>query len=305
MGWRNGLLKVAPFMALGVLTAGCAVTRLQTAEEGVVVERAFLNRSPFGMDGTEVFLFRPAGKGPFPGVVLLHGDQPEPAGPPGGKEFFYDGTGEFLASKGYAVMAPSMPGFGDSTGERDFVGPETLLRLQSAITHFQRLPYVDSRRIALFGASRGATAAALLAPRIPGVLGLILQSGLYDLREVAKGGGKGASPKGALPKAAREMRDRIGREAGAFPPEMARRSPAALSGGLSCPVLLIHGTEDQTVSIEQMRRFAKALKRQMGKKCGVVTREVKAGHVLSGAVVWSEALPFLRGLLDASDWAKR
>ncbi|MFQ5913248.1 MAG: alpha/beta hydrolase family protein [Nitrospinota bacterium] len=303
MRLRSRLFPAA--LALVFLLGGCAVTRFPSSEEGIVVERVFLKLSPMGFRGTELFVFRPVGKGPFPGVVLLHGEQPEPTGMPGGREFFYDGTGEFLASQGYAAMAPSMPGFGDSTGERDFVGPETLSRLRSAVRHFQTLPYVDSRRIAIYGASRGATAAALLARSIPEVRGLVLQSGLYDLLDVAQGDRKPEGSDGETSKEAREMRERIAREAGKSYEAMRKRSPAVFSKDLACPILLIHGTEDRAVSIDQMRRFAETLRREMGKEWEVLAQEVPAGHVVSGAIVWSEALPFLKRCLGKDGLARQ
>ncbi len=301
--WVRRAARVAA-AALFALAAGCAVTTLPTSEEGVTVERAVLERTPPGGERTEIFLFRPAGKGPFPGVVLLHGDSPEAAGMKGGKEFYYDGTGEFLASQGYAAMAPSMPGFGGTPGDRDFVGPATLSRLRAAMAHFQALPWVDSRRIAIFGASRGATAAALLARSVPEVRAVILQSGLYDLRGVieenAKTGGATAGPA----KEALALQKRIEREAGKSSEALRSRSPAAFTGQLSCPVLLIHGKEDRAVSVRQMRRFAERLRKEMGERREVISREVPGGHVVSGALVWSEALPFLKRCLAEPGLAK-
>jgi dipeptidyl aminopeptidase/acylaminoacyl peptidase len=284
---------------------GCAAARLPGVEQDVMVDHVFLKNLPFGKQKTEVFLFRPPGRGPFPGIVLLHGDQPEPTERPGGKEFFYDGTGEFLASQGYAVLAPSMPGFGHTSGKRDFVGPQTLARLGSAINHFQDFSYVDSTRIVLFGASRGATAAALLARSLPEVRGLILQSGLYDLRGIPNGTGRsgGKSPESYY--ARRTLREQVLKEAGNSREGLARRSPAAFSKELSSPILLIHGTEDQFVSVDQMRRFAGRLRKEMGDRREVVSREVRSGHVVSGAVVWSEALPFLERCLRNPSLASR
>ena len=297
--WVRSAARVAAAPALFALAAGCAVTTLPTSEEGVTAERVVLNRTPLGGGGerTEIFLFRPAGKGPFPGVVLLHGDSPEAAGMEGGKEFYYDGTGEFLASQGYAAMAPSMPGFGGTPGDRDFVGPATLSRLRAAMAHFQALPWVNSDRIAIFGASRGATAAALLARSVPEVRAVILQSGLYDLRGVieenAKTGGATAGPA----KEALALQKRIDREAGKSSEALRSRSPVEFTGQLSCPVLLIHGKEDRAVSIRQMRRFAERLRKEMGDRREVISREVPGGHVVSGALIWSEALPFLKRCL--------
>ncbi len=273
----------------GLLASGCAVTEFQSAEEGVTVRRTFLSGPKNLEDETEVFLFKPKGAGPFPGVVMIHGDQPDPTGRLGVREYFIDNTGEFLASRGYAVMAPSMPGFGASTGKADFVGPETIGRLAFAIQYFQKLPYVDGERIAIFGDSRGATAAALLARKVPRVRGLILQSGVYDLTEVMPGEDRDTP----LSREQLELRKKIEREAGLNERDMKLRSPLLFSDELTCPIVFIHGTADQVVPISQMREFVKRLRKEMGKEREVTSREVPTGHFISGAMTWSEALPFL------------
>ena len=43
----------------------------------------------------------------------------------------------------------------------------------------------------------------------------------------------------------------------------------------------------------------------MGDRREVVSREVPGGHVVSGALVWSEALPFLKRCLAEPSLAKR
>ena len=117
----------------------CAVTESRARKKPVTVQRIFLRSPKSREDETEVFLFKPKVVGPFPGVVMIHGDQPVPTRRLGGRVYFIDNTGEFLASQGYVVMAPSMPGFGASIGKADFIGPETIGRLAFAIQYFQKL----------------------------------------------------------------------------------------------------------------------------------------------------------------------
>ena len=239
--WVRSAARVAAAPALFALAAGCAVTTLPTSEEGVTVDRVVLNRTPAPRSGeggrrTEIFLFRPAGKGPFPGIVLLHGDLPEATGMDGGKGVLLRRHGwNFWPLRVTRRWRPPCPASAARPADRDFVGPATLSSLRAAMAHFQALPWVDSRRIAIFGASRGATAAALLAHSVPEVRAVILQSGLYDLRGVieenAKTGGATAGPA----KEALALQKRIEREAGKSSKALRSRSPVGVHGPVVLP----------------------------------------------------------------------
>jgi len=58
------------------------------------------------------------------------------------------------------------------------------------------------------------------------------------------------------------------------------------------------------VSVRQMRRFAERLRKEMGERREVISREVPGGHVVSGALIWSEALPFLKRCLAEPSLAR-
>ncbi len=71
----------------------------------------------------EAFLEKPAGSGPWPTVVLLHGYQAAPSA--GGKDFVTWGVLDKFAKRGYLAVAVSEPGYGNSSGPADFCGPFT------------------------------------------------------------------------------------------------------------------------------------------------------------------------------------
>lgn len=81
--------------------------------------------------------------------------------------------------KGYAVAAISMPGFGRSTGEKDFCGPITLDSLNQAINEVKNELGVSKFAIIAFG--QGGLAATLLATQRNDIIGIVCANGGYDL----------------------------------------------------------------------------------------------------------------------------
>lgn len=87
--------------------------------------------------------------------------------------------------------------------------------------------------------ARGAMAASLLVPRLPTIQAAVFGGGIYDFE-----------------KAYREtrvpgMRRNMEREAGVTPPAMRERSSILRMDELGCPVLILHGERDETVSVGQ------------------------------------------------------
>jgi pimeloyl-ACP methyl ester carboxylesterase len=105
----------------------------------------------------EALLFRPASTTPAPGILLIPGYQRTAQDLiPMGKE---------LAEAGFAGIAISQPGFGESEGPADFVGPKTLEVLTAGYRKLQNEPFVNPKVMGIYGYSRGGMAASLLAGR--------------------------------------------------------------------------------------------------------------------------------------------
>jgi dipeptidyl aminopeptidase/acylaminoacyl peptidase len=132
---------------------------------------------PTSGSNAEAYLTRPAGPGPFPLMILLHGHT---LGPIGAKSVVTEAEA-FASDLCYAGLAVSLPGYG-ATEVRPGIDPKiTLNVILDAVFLVEKLPWIDSKRFYLYGFSRGAFFTSLLVNRLDGIEGIVLQSGAYDL----------------------------------------------------------------------------------------------------------------------------
>jgi alpha-L-fucosidase 2 len=105
---------------------------------------------------------------------------------------------------------------------------------------------IDARRLVLLGEDSGAQLSALLAAERPdGVIGAVLVGGVYDLASAPVAG------------------------TGLDAATIARASPLTPMTANMPPVLLVHGTADTEVPIDQAQRYCAALERSKG-RCRLV-----------------------------------
>src|ERR1700730_1401547 len=135
---------------------------------------------PTSGSSAEAYLTRPAGPGPFPLMILLHSHT-----------LGFIGAGSivpeaeaFASDLCYAGLAVSLPGYG-ATEVVPGIDPNIALNVVlDAVSLVKKLPWIDSKRFYLYGFSRGAFFAALLANRLEGIKGIVLHSGAYDLNRL-------------------------------------------------------------------------------------------------------------------------
>jgi pimeloyl-ACP methyl ester carboxylesterase len=134
-------------------------------------------------DGAAVELFQahPIGSGEPAGAILfVHGNQGGQL--TGARELVNRGTlSTFAVAMNVTAAAVSQPGFGASDGPCDFCGPNTQDAIIAALNALKNQPSIDPGRIVLYGHSRGAVAAGMVAARYDGLRAVILSSGVYDL----------------------------------------------------------------------------------------------------------------------------
>lgn len=130
------------------------------------------------------FIHKPEGNGPFPAILMNHGSEQFPK------------SGQIVAepylSKGYVVFFPHRRGQGYSSSQSEYImdsinrepantGDNKFVELQethledviAALSYLKQLPYVDTSRIVIAGASFGGIQTVLATERQLGTVGSI------------------------------------------------------------------------------------------------------------------------------------
>jgi dipeptidyl aminopeptidase/acylaminoacyl peptidase len=190
----------------------------------------------------------------LPLVVMPHG------GPEDRDETGFDWLAQFLASRGYAVLQPQFRG---STGlgraHANAGRQQWGLRMQDDVTDGVRAliteGIVDPKRVCIVGWSYGgysALAGAAFTPDLYACAASI--GGVSDLpvmlATISRDSGRESD-------AFAYWREHIGSP---FNADVIGKSPARAAMAVRAPVLLLHGTDDTVVPIEQSRLMATALR---------------------------------------------
>ncbi|MCA6267596.1 MAG: S9 family peptidase [Phenylobacterium sp.] len=220
------------------------------------------------------FLTLPHSRRPqdLPMVVLVHGG-PASRDTPG-----FDWWAQAVASRGYAVLQVNYRG-STVTGELMTSGygqwgAKMQTDLSDGVRALAARGVIDPKRVCIMGASYGGYAALAGATLDRGVYRCAVAiSAPADLRRLivdARTFGRGAT----------RYWDRFMGVSGADDPKLERLSPLWNAAKADIPILLIHGTHDTVVPVEQSRAMADAL-RKAGKTPEVLIQEGE-DHWLSG-----------------------
>jgi len=211
----------------------------------------------------QAYLTLPPGKAArdLPLVIFPHG------GPESRSSLRFDWWGQYMATRGYAVLQPNYRG--SSGYGRDFVRAgdgvwETKVQsdLQDGIDKLVAEGVADPRKICIVGGSYGgylALAGASFSPHLYRCAESF--AGISDLDRLVDEGTTFQS------EAASVWRRRIG--ADREPGKLESASPVRFADKVTIPVLLIHSEKDATIPIQQSRLEDEALRRA-GKQAELV-----------------------------------
>jgi len=194
----------------------------------------------------------------------------------------YDVVVQYLATRGYAVFQPNFrgsSGYGKAfvdAGNRQF-GGAMQTDIVDGVQMLIEQGRVDGSRMCIFGESYGGYAALMGAVQFPDLYRCAVSaSGLSDLNrqlrwERDEEGRDSEAYKYWVAKIGDPDRDKAAMEAA---------SPIRNLDAIRIPILLMHGTADDTVPFEQSDLFHQALKKT-GKPVKIIVFE-DTGHNLRG-----------------------
>lgn len=233
---------------------------------------------PYGEHASQVCeLLAPAGDGPHPVAVLVHGGFWRQRY---GRELEH-GIARDLVRRGWAAWNVEYRRLGDGGG-----WPQTFEDVAAAVDALAGAgPRLDRARVVAIGHSAGGQlalwAAARRAARVP-LAGVVAQAGAVDLHELSR-----------LRTSRGVVDELLGGPPEAVPERYATASPARRLP-LGVPLLLTHGARDEDVPVRLSRELAAAAA-AAGDACELVVVEDEGHyeHLEPGSRLWAAVTAWL------------
>jgi dipeptidyl aminopeptidase/acylaminoacyl peptidase len=255
----------------------------ETRPDGALIQRKWLSREKgvtiesitYASDGLKVggLLFTPSSKRKLPCLIFCHDGF-------SGISRQHRCASIRLANAGYIVFSPSYRGEDDSEGEVEIAKGE-VRDVLNALTMVSGLKHVDHTRLALVGASHGATITLIAASKTGKIRAVVVAYGITDIYRwwaYLKASGRLGSD--------RITRQTYGKGPVDRPLSFSIRNGISGVSALTCPVLILQGEMDEVVPKEQALILEQALKDQ-----NISYRLRLYPHCAHGFLVY---VPFLR-----------
>lgn len=268
----RALLTILPLFFL----IGCAAVQPTSLTDLAALSPGTSGRFFFSSAGgrAEAYLVRPpGGAGPFPLMLLLHGDSVAGMG----AERVLPAARAFATEICYASLAVSLPGYGATEVAAGPLEATTRQVVLDALAAAKQLPWIDADRLYIYGFSRGAVVAAALIHELEGLKAGLLHSGAYDLARLYRETSsfwlrRSLNPNGnASPKL---------------------RNLLLLTENWRAPTLILHGVKDSLIPVSQAILLRDRLE-DLGKPHRLILFP-DHGHRFSLREIKDQAMTFLK-----------
>jgi len=185
-----------------------------------------------------VFMARLEDKAPLPVVLVNHGG--------GGMDTLYEKMCVNLAERGYVAATMTFRGYPGSEGRQEY-GKGEIEDVLNLVAHLRSQDFVDGGRVGMLGYSRGALNALLACERGGDFKAVVLWSAPVEM--VAH---HVLNP---------FIEDLIGGSPTELPQEYWIRSAINFVHRIDCPILVIHGEEDEVIPVKHAYMLASELER--------------------------------------------
>jgi hypothetical protein len=220
----------------------------------------------------------------YPAVLFCHGF----TGTRTESHFLFVKAARAFAACGFVALRIDFRGSGESEGRFQDMTPLTeVADAQAALRFLEKRPEVAATRIGMVGLSLGGLVTALVTAREPVVKAAALWSAVADGCLIWN---NRITPEACLDLRRRGWHEKGGHRIGAkFVNLILRLRPAEELKGAAADVLLVHGTNDTTVTLEHPWTYERALwNRRQGSVAVHLVRD--ADHVFSSEAWETEAI---------------
>ena len=196
-----------------------------------------------GIDGIAIpaYIRKPAGPGPFPVVMLLHGGRYGKAATVGLGRSMQPPTADFIR-EGWAVYSIDY-----RPTERIAIEPVEFDDSVEAVKTVRKFPFIDPARVGLLGGSHGAQVSSRLVSRVDTRGAILCAPAALDLIEVKKAFTRGEKLVGILNKMVGDMEAKLGAKAEEIEKDPAKHGYSSALTEISqvrCPILIVNGKND-------------------------------------------------------------
>jgi dipeptidyl aminopeptidase/acylaminoacyl peptidase len=245
--------KLLPVLLLaGAAAAEDAWENLPDGSQGQVTEFKGV-----GGEAIAAYVRKPAGRGPFPVVILGHGG-PDGKAPTLGMGRSQKGPTEDFVQAGWVVYSIDYR-HAEHIGVYPIEADDTV----EAVKTVRRLPYVDPKRVGYMGGSHGAQVGARVISRVDLAGAVLCAPAAMDLVETKMAIDRGEKLVGILSRLIADMEKQYGATAEEIEKDRKKygySSPLDEVAQVRCPVLLINGKADDNSPVSIIDIYVKKLR---------------------------------------------